>query len=84
MLVRLGELQRVYRAEQRKTLRRDLRQYLIERRGPTSGAFNAVARSLYVAGAIDNFGLADQWLSGATIQERAELFSLIATSLLGK
>ena len=84
MIVRLGDLQDRYRAQQIKTLRCDLRRYLIERRGPTSAAFNAVARNLYCAGVVDNLGLADQWLSGATIEERAALFSEIATALLSK
>ena len=80
--INLGDLQRQWRTQNNKNMRRDLRRYLVERRGPSSAAFNMVARSLYVAGLVDNFGLADQWLAGASEKERAMLFSELATSLL--
>jgi SOS response regulatory protein OraA/RecX len=82
MIVRLGDLQAVYRAQARKKRRNELRRYLINRKGPTSGAFNTVARRLYADGLIDNIGLADAWLASASEAERAALFSEIATALL--
>jgi hypothetical protein len=75
-------LQREWRSGRRHARRHDLRQYLIERQGPTSAAFNTVARRLYADGLIDNLGLADQWIACATEAERAGLFSEIATAFL--
>lgn len=81
-IILLADLQRQWRAGRRLARRRELRQYLVERRGPTSAAFNTVARRLYADGAIDNLGLADAWIAGASEQERAALFSEIATTFL--
>src|SRR5262249_4325182 len=58
------------------------RTYLISRKGPSSAAFNTVARRLNADGLVDNLGLADQWIARASERERAALFSEIATALL--
>jgi hypothetical protein len=81
-VIHLSELQRQWRSGQRNARRRDLRKYLIERRGPTSAAYLTVARRLYADGLVDNLGLADQWIARASERERAVLFSEIATALL--
>ena len=81
-IIKLGDLQRQWRSGQRRARRRDLQQYIIERREPTSAAFNTVARRLYATGSIDNLGLADSWLARASERERAALFSVIATAFL--
>ena len=80
--IKLADLQLQWRAQIRRERRRELRRYLIARKGPTSGAYNIVARRLYADGLVDNLGLADAWLANATESERAELFSSIATALL--
>ena len=82
VVISLGELQRQWRSGQRLARRRELRRYLIEGRGPTSAAFNTVAPRLYADGQIDNLGLAEQWIAGASETERAVLFSEIATAFL--
>ena len=82
MVVLLADLQHRWRSGQRNARRRELRQYLVERQGPTSAAFNTVARRLYADGLIDNLGLADSWLAHASERERATLFSEIATAFL--
>jgi hypothetical protein len=81
-VILLADLQRQWRSGQRNARRRDLRSYLIERKGPTSAAFNTVARRLYADGLIDNLGLCDSWLAVASEAERASLFSEIATAFL--
>ena len=81
-IVRLGDLQRAYRAQQRTNQRHDLRRYLIDRADPSSAAYQIVSRRLYCDGAIDGLGMTDYWLSTATEAERATLFSQIATALL--
>ncbi len=81
-IIRLGDLQRVYRAQQNAKRRHDLRHYLIHRGASSAAAYRLVSRSLYADGSIDNLGLADQWITRAGERERAELFSRIATALL--
>jgi hypothetical protein len=81
-IIQLGDLQRQWRSGRRLARRRELRDYLVERQGPTSAAFNTVARRLYADGLIDNLGLADSWLAHASERERATLFSEIATAFL--
>jgi hypothetical protein len=81
-IIKLGDLQRKWRSGQRRARRHDLQQYIIERQGPSSAAFNTVARRLYADGLIDNLGLADSWLAGASEPERAALFSEIAAAFL--
>jgi len=82
VVILLAELQRRWRSGRRDARCRELRQYLVERKAPTSAAFNTVARRLYADGLIDNLGLADSWLAHASERERATLFSEIATAFL--
>ena len=81
-VVLLADLQRQWRSGRGDARRRELRQYLVERKAPTSAAFVTVARRLYADGLIDNLGLADSWLARASERERATLFSQIATAFL--
>jgi hypothetical protein len=81
--VRLGDLQRAYRAKQQINRRHELRRYLIDGGAASAGAFQLASRRLYAEGKIDNLGLCDQWMAGATMTERAGLFSDIVTALLG-
>jgi hypothetical protein len=78
----LGDLQRAYRARQNSKHRNELRHYLIDRVEPSAPAYQIVSRHLYADGQIDNLGLADAWLAGASMKERATLFSEIATAFL--
>jgi hypothetical protein len=80
----LGDLQRAYRAKQKINNRHDLRRYLIDGGAASAQTYQLVSRRLYAEGAIDNLGLADQWIAGATVTERASLFSSIVTALLGR
>jgi hypothetical protein len=82
-IVRLGDLQRAYRVKQRTNQRHALRRYLIDRGATSSSTCRLVSRSLYADGLIDNIGLTDMWIAGASEAERAGLFSDIATALLG-
>ena len=84
MIVRLGELQRVYRAQQRSRRRHGVRQYLLDGAEPSAAAYQFVSRRLYATGQIDNLGLADIWVGTASPAERAALFSDIATALLAR
>ena len=81
-IVRLGDLQRAYRAKQRSRHRVELRKYLLDGAEPSSAAYQTVSRRLYAEGAIDNLGLADVWIGTASLAERAALFSDITTALL--
>ena len=83
-IIRLGDLQRVYRAKQRTNQRHELRHYLIDRGATSASTYRLVSRRLYADGLIDNLGLADTWINTASEGERAGLFSDIATALLGK
>ena len=79
----LSDLQRAYHQNMRGSQRRyELRCYIIDRDEPTANAFCLVSRRLYADGLIDNIGLTASWLDGASLTERASLFSLIATALL--
>jgi hypothetical protein len=80
-IVRLGELQRVYRARQKSRHRVDLRKYLRDHAEPSAAAYQTVSRRLCAKGAIDNLELADAWVGTASLPERAALFSDIATAL---
>jgi hypothetical protein len=82
-IINLSDLQRVYRAKQQTDRRHDLRRYLIDGRAASAGAFQLVSRRLYADGLIDNLGLTDMWIAGATMTERAGVFSEIVTALLG-
>jgi len=78
----LSDLQRAYHQNMRGSQRRyELRCYIIGDE-PTANAFCLVSRRLYADGLIDNLGLTASWLDGASLTERASLFSLIATALL--
>jgi hypothetical protein len=81
--IRLSDLQRAYRSKQNASRRAALRAYLIGGIEPSAAAFRLVSRRLYADGLIDNLGLADIWISTASITERARLFSSICTALLG-
>jgi hypothetical protein len=81
-IVRLADLQRVYRARAKRRNRVDLREYLLAGTEPSPAAYQIVSRRLYAEGVIDNLGLADAWIGTATLAERATLFSDIATALL--
>jgi hypothetical protein len=80
--VRLGDLQRTYRARQKSEQHHNPRRYLIDGLEPSAATYQIVCRRLYAEGAIDNLGHADTWLLTATEAERATLFSDIATALL--
>jgi len=82
-IILLGDLQRAYRAQQVTSRRHQLREFLVEQGEPTGDAFQIVARRLFVAGYVDNFGSAVLWLGSASLKERASLFSSIATDMLG-
>jgi hypothetical protein len=82
-IIRLGDLQRVYRAKQRTNQRHELRRYLIDGGATSASTYRLVSRHLYADGLIDNLGLTDTWIAGASEGERAGLFSDIATALLG-
>ena len=84
MIVRPDDLQRAYRARQSGQQRVELRQYLLDRADPSAAVYQLVSRRLYADGLIDNLGLCDTWIAIATEQERAILFSQIATALLGQ
>ena len=73
-IVRLGELQRVYRARQKSRHRVDLRKYLRDHAEPSAAAYQTVSRRLCAKGAIDNLELADAWVGTASLPERAALF----------
>ena len=78
----LSDLQRGYHQNMRGSQRRyELRCYIIGDE-PTANAFCLVSRRLYADGLIDNLGLTASWLDGASLTERASLFSQIATALL--
>jgi len=78
----LSDLQRAYHQNTRGSQRRyELRCYIIGDE-PTANAFCLVSRRLYADGLIDNLGLTASWLDGASLTERASLFSQIATALL--
>jgi hypothetical protein len=81
-VVRLGDLQRAYRANQRSRHRVELRKYLLDGAEPSAAAYQTVSRRLYAEGVIDNLGLADIWIGTASLAERATLFSDITTALL--
>jgi hypothetical protein len=81
-IVRLGDIQRAYRAKQKARHRVELRKYLLDGAEPSAVAYQTVSRRLYVEGQIDNLGLAFHWIATATMAERAALFSAIATSIL--
>ncbi|MGB9390001.1 MAG: hypothetical protein WCB70_08410 [Xanthobacteraceae bacterium] len=81
-IILLGDLQRAYRAQQTTKQRHDLRRYLLERGATSASTYQLVSPCLYADGAIDNIGLADQWLALAGERDRACLFSEIATALL--
>jgi hypothetical protein len=84
MMVRLGDIQRVYRAKQKTRHRIELRKYLLDGAEPSAVAYQTVSRRLYAEGVIDNLGLADIWVATASLAERAALFSAIATSMLSR
>ena len=81
-IIRLGDLQRVYRAKQRSNRRHQLRDYLLNRGAASASTYQLVSRRLYADGLIDNLGLTDTWLTCASETERAGLFSDICTALL--
>jgi hypothetical protein len=78
-IVLLADLQRTYRARQNAAIRDALRRFLIDCDEPSAAAFRLVSQRLYVNGQIDNLGLTQHWLAAATIAERAQLYSEIAT-----
>jgi hypothetical protein len=82
-IIRLGDLQRAYRAKQRSNQRHELRHYLLDGGVTSASTFQLVSRRLYAAGMIDNLGLTDTWINTASETDRAALFSDIATALLG-
>jgi hypothetical protein len=83
MLINLGDVQRAYRAQQNRNRRNGLRRFLVEKGEPSGDVFQVVIRRLFVDGSIDNFGSASNWLDGASLTERATLFSSICTDMLG-
>jgi hypothetical protein len=82
MIVRLGDIQRAYRAKQKTRHRVELRKYLLDGAEPSAVAYQTVSRRLYAEGVIDNLGLADIWVATTSLAERAALFSDITTALL--
>jgi len=82
-VIRLSDLQRAYLARQNSNRRHELRRYLIDGGASSASTYQLVSRRLYADGLIDNIGLTDTWIAGASEAERAGLFSDIATALLG-
>jgi hypothetical protein len=82
-VIQLGDLQQAYRAKQRSNQRHELRHYLLNGGATSASTFQLVSRYLYAAGMVDNLGLTDSWIDTASEIERANLFSDIATALLG-
>jgi hypothetical protein len=81
-IVLLGDLQRAFRTRQRADRRHQLRDYLLGHGAPSAPIYRLVSRRLYADGLIDNLGLTDSWIAGATEAQRADLYSAIATALV--
>jgi hypothetical protein len=82
--VNLSDIQGRYRRARHAAARKDLRDYLIDGAEPSGNTFASVSSALFVSGQVDKHGLADAYLQGADVRERARLFSEISTSRLDR
>jgi hypothetical protein len=84
MIVRLDDLERMYRARENARHRVELRSFILDRADPSAPIYQLVSRRLCATGLIDNLGLTDCWIDSASETERATPFSEIVTDRLGR